>query len=89
MRFFKKDMFSTEMSNVIISYIIIISCIFSNCVIPILLFSLYLPLVYANDGINGTRKAIGFKSLRVFCWEINQLTSKCQVDVLDKICKKV
>ena len=25
-----------------------------------------------------TRKATGFKSLRVNCWEINQVTSKCQ-----------
>ena len=25
-----------------------------------------------------TRKATGFKFLRVNCWEINQVTSKCQ-----------
>ena len=27
-----------------------------------------------------TRKATGFKSLRVICWEIDQVTSKCKID---------
>ena len=32
-----------------------------------------------KTGLHGkTRKATGFKSLRVNCWEINQVTSKCQ-----------
>ena len=34
-----------------------------------------------------TRQATGFKSLRVNCWEINQVTSKCQIDFLEKTCK--
>ena len=33
---------------------------------------------------NQTRNATGFKSLRVNCWEINQVTPKCS----DKTCKK-
>ena len=31
-----------------------------------------------------TRKATGFESLQVNYWEINQVTSKCQKDFLDK-----
>ena len=27
-----------------------------------------------------TRKATGFKSLQLNCWEINQITPKCQID---------
>ena len=34
-----------------------------------------------------TRKATGFKSLQITCWEMNQVTLKCQID-LDKICKR-
>ena len=34
-----------------------------------------------------TRKATGFKSLRINCWEINQVTSKCQISFLNKTCK--
>ena len=37
---------------------------------------------------NCARKATGFKSLRMNCFEINQVTSKCQIDFLDKTCKK-
>ena len=38
-----------------------------------------------NVGVsNQTRNATGFKSLRVNCWEINQVTPKCS----DKTCKK-
>ena len=37
---------------------------------------------------NVTRKATGFNSLRVNCWEINQVTSKCKMDYFDKACKK-
>ena len=36
-----------------------------------------------------TRKATGFKSLRVNYWKINQLTSKCQMELLEKISRKV
>ena len=36
-----------------------------------------------------TRKATGFKSLRVNCWEINKVTSKCQMDFLDELAKNV
>ena len=36
---------------------------------------------------NKTRKTSGFKSLRVNSWEINHVTSKCQLDFLDKTCK--
>ena len=35
-----------------------------------------------------TIKATGFKSLRVNYREINQVTSKCQMDFLDTTCKK-
>ena len=35
-----------------------------------------------------TRKATGFKSLRGNYWEINQVTSKWQINISDKICKK-
>ena len=34
------------------------------------------------------RKATGFKSLRVNCWEINQETSKCQQSFWIKLAKK-
>ena len=34
-----------------------------------------------------TRKATGFKSLRVNSWEIDQVTSKWQKDFLDKTCR--
>ena len=33
------------------------------------------------------RKDTGLESLRVNCWEIDQVTSKCQRDFLDKTCK--
>ena len=33
------------------------------------------------------KKATGFKSLRVNCWEIDQVTSKREVDFLDKTCR--
>ena len=36
-----------------------------------------------------TRKVTVFKSLRVNYWEINQLTSKCQMELLEKISRKV
>ena len=36
-----------------------------------------------------TRKATGFKSLRLNYWEINQATSKCQIDFWTKLAKKV
>ena len=36
----------------------------------------------------GTRKATGFKSLRVNCWKIDQVTSKWQMDFLSKTCTK-
>ena len=36
---------------------------------------------------NKTRKATGFKSLRVNYWEINHVKSKCHMDFLDKTCK--
>ena len=35
-----------------------------------------------------TRKATGFKFLRENCWEINQVTSKCQMHFSNKISKK-
>ena len=36
-----------------------------------------------------TRKATGFKSLRVNCWEINEVTNiKMPTDFLNKPCKK-
>ena len=35
-----------------------------------------------------TRKASGIKFLRVNCWEINHVTSKCLIDFSDKTCKK-
>ena len=35
-----------------------------------------------------TRKATGLKSVLAKCWEINHVTSKCQIDVLDKTCKR-
>ena len=38
---------------------------------------------------NSTSKATGFKSLRLNYWEINQATSKCQIDFWTKIAKKV
>ena len=34
------------------------------------------------------KKATGFKSLRVSCCEIYQVILTCQMDILDKICKK-
>ena len=33
-------------------------------------------------------KDIVFKSLRINYWEINQVTSKCQIDILDETSKK-
>ena len=33
------------------------------------------------------RKTTGFKSLRVNCQEINQVTAKYQIDYLEKPCK--
>ena len=36
-----------------------------------------------------TRKATGFKSLRLNYWEINQATLKCQIDFWTKLAKKV
>ena len=36
-----------------------------------------------------TRKATGFKSLRLKYWEINQATPKCQIDFWTKLAKKV
>ena len=36
-----------------------------------------------------TRKAIGFKSLRLKYREIDQVTPKCQTDVWTKVAKKV
>ena len=36
-----------------------------------------------------TREVIGFKSLRIICWEINQAASKCKMYFLDKTCKKM
>ena len=44
------------------------------------------PLI--RDFLKKTRKAPGFKSLRVNCWEANQVTSKSQMDFLDKTCEK-
>ena len=38
--------------------------------------------------ISETRKSTGFNSLRINYWEINQVTSKCQMDFLDKTFKK-
>ena len=35
-----------------------------------------------------TRKSTGFKSLRVSCWELNQLAWKCLILLLEKTCKK-
>ena len=35
-----------------------------------------------------TRKATGFKSLRLKYWEINQATPKCQIDFWTKLAKK-
>ena len=35
-----------------------------------------------------TRKATGFKSLRVNCWEINQVASKCEHNFWIKLVKK-
>ena len=34
------------------------------------------------------RKATGFKSLQLNCWEINQVTSKSQTDFLTKLTTK-
>ena len=36
-----------------------------------------------------TRKATGFKSMRLKYWEINQATPKCQIDLWTKLAKKV
>ena len=36
-----------------------------------------------------TKKATGSKSLEINCWEINQVTSKCQTDFLNKTFKKM
>ena len=36
-----------------------------------------------------TRKATAFKSLRLDYWEINQATSKCQIDFRTKLAKRV
>ena len=36
-----------------------------------------------------TRKATGFKSMRLKYWEINQATTKCQIDLWTKLAKKV
>ena len=38
---------------------------------------------------NITRKGTGLKSLLLNCWKINQATSKCQIEFLDKTCEKV
>ena len=38
--------------------------------------------------IEENRTATGFKSVRVNYWEINQVTSECQMDVLDKTCRQ-
>ena len=38
--------------------------------------------------IKGTRKATGFKSLQLNCWEINQETAKCQIVFWAKLAKK-
>ena len=35
-----------------------------------------------------TRKATGFKSLRLKYWEIHQVTPKCQIDFWTKLAKK-
>ena len=35
-----------------------------------------------------TRKATGFKSLRLTYWEINRTTPKCQIDFWTKLSKK-
>ena len=35
-----------------------------------------------------TRKAAGFKSLQVNCWEIDQVALKYQIVFFDKTCKK-
>ena len=34
------------------------------------------------------KKATGFKSLRVKCWEINKVTLKWQIDILERISKE-
>ena len=44
--------------------------------------------IYLNMFYKETRKVTGFRFLWVSCWEINQVTSKCQKDVLDKTCWK-
>ena len=36
-----------------------------------------------------TRTATGFKPLQLNCWQINQLTLKCQIDFYTKLTKKV
>ena len=41
-----------------------------------------------NGKLKERAKATGFKSLRINCWEINQVISKCQMDLLNKTCKK-
>ena len=38
--------------------------------------------------LNITRKATGFKSLRVNYWEVNQVKLKYQINILKKTCKK-
>ena len=60
---------------------------------------IYIAQTYLNNKINGTkwkiwklkltRKAIGFKSLRVICWEINQVASKCQKSFGQNLPKKL
>ena len=59
---------------------------------------LYIAQTYFNNKINSTkwkicklkltRKATGFKSLQVICWEINQVASKCQKKFWTKVAKK-
>ena len=44
--------------------------------------------VFAFTFLYRIRKATDVKSLRINCWEINQVTSKCQIDILNKTCKK-
>ena len=34
------------------------------------------------------KKATGFNSLRVNCWEINKVTLKWQIDILERISKE-
>ena len=49
--------------------------------------SLKRPRLVANS--IKTRKTIGFKSLQLNYWGINQATSKCQINLWTKFAKKV